>query len=85
LSVINVSEIRADVMAGDQDKMGSAALSVSGLRAKASECRRLAVIVDTPQSREAYIRLARSYELLAEDFAGSDSGPSIKINALPKC
>ena len=71
-------------MAGDQDKMRSATLSVSGLRAKASECRRLAVIVDTPQSREAYIRLARSYERLAEDFAGSDGGPSVKIDALPK-
>jgi hypothetical protein len=72
-------------MAGDQDKMRSATLSVSGLRAKASECRRLAVIVDTPQSREAYIRLARSYELLAEDFAGGDRGPSVKGDALPKC
>jgi hypothetical protein len=71
-------------MAGDQNKMQSAALSVSGLRAKASECRRLAVIVDAAQSREAYFRLARSYEMLAEDFESGAKSYTVGTDALNK-
>jgi hypothetical protein len=71
-------------MAGDQSKMHSAALSVSGLRAKASECRRLAVIVETAQSREAYFRLARSYEMLAEDFESGGKINPTRSDALNK-
>jgi hypothetical protein len=71
-------------MAGDQNKMKSAALSVSGLRAKASECRRLAVIVEAPQTSEAYFRLARSYEMLAEDFESSVKSDTVETEALNK-
>ena len=40
------------------------------LRHKADECLRLAAIVESDESRTAYLRLARSYETLAESISG---------------
>jgi hypothetical protein len=40
------------------------------LRHKADECLRLAAIVESEESRTAYLRLARSYETLAESISG---------------
>ena len=49
-----------------QGKPHTGAAKARTLFAKASECRRLAEIA-APEDREAYLRLARSYEALAQD------------------
>jgi hypothetical protein len=47
-------------------KQHSGAARASALIAKASECRRLAEIAE-PENREDYLRLARTYDALADE------------------
>jgi len=47
-------------------KQRSGAASASALVARANECRRLAEIAE-PENREGYLRLARSYDALADE------------------
>jgi hypothetical protein len=49
-----------------QSRQPSGVARAQALIGKASECRRLAEIAE-PETREAYLRLARSYDVLAED------------------
>jgi hypothetical protein len=58
------------------------------LRVRAEECRALAQIVDTEAGRESYLRLAESYDRLADEeaalavmFRSSDSFPNPDVPA----
>jgi hypothetical protein len=47
-------------------RSGNVAARTKSLWAKASECRHLALIVGSSDASEAYLRLARSYDALAD-------------------
>jgi hypothetical protein len=52
-------------------RWGNVAARTKSVSAKASECRQLALIAETEDVREAYLRLARSYDALAAEPEGT--------------
>ena len=60
-------------------RWGNAAARTKSLSAKASECRHLALIADAEETRQGYLRLARSYDALAEDAGRANGRPGFVL------